>query len=95
MLPGPRLLSYGMEQLLWVCRRHMTSFLYSSDTTVYSRTAMLYLSIALSNITRPHLLCACSLPWPALMQIPSPLSSQQTCKQCLTIKWRELFSAYM
>ena len=54
MLPGPRLLSYGMEQLLWACRRHMTRFLYSSDTTVYSRTAMLYLSIALSNITRPR-----------------------------------------
>ena len=73
MLPGPRLLSYGMEQLLWVCRRHMTRFLYSSDTTVYSRTAMLYLSIALSNITRPHLLCACSVPYGDLRPQPGPV----------------------
>ena len=46
MLPGPRLLSYGMEQLLWACRRHMTRFLYSRDTTVHLHTAKLYLRTA-------------------------------------------------
>ena len=35
MLPGPRLLSYGMEQLLWAGGRHVTRFLYSRDTTVH------------------------------------------------------------
>ena len=34
MLPGPRLLSYGMEQLLWAGGRHVTRFLYSRDTEV-------------------------------------------------------------
>ena len=34
MLPGPRLLSYGMEQLLLAGGRHVTRFLYSRDTKV-------------------------------------------------------------
>ena len=46
MLPGPRLLSYGMEQLLWAGGRHVTRFLYSRDTTVHLRTAKLYLGTA-------------------------------------------------
>ena len=33
-LPGPRLLSYGMEQLLWAGGRHVTRLLYSRDTEV-------------------------------------------------------------
>ena len=33
-LPGPRLLSYGMEQLVWAGERHVTRFLYSRDTSV-------------------------------------------------------------
>ena len=41
MLPGPRLLSYGMEQLLWAGGRHVTRFLYSRDTTVHLHTAKL------------------------------------------------------
>ena len=35
MLLGPRLLSYGMEQLLWAGGWHATRFLYSRDTTVH------------------------------------------------------------
>ena len=30
-LPGPRLLSYGMEQLVWAGERHVKRFLYSRD----------------------------------------------------------------
>ena len=34
-LPGPRLLSYGMEQLVWAGERHVKRFLYSRDTSVH------------------------------------------------------------
>ena len=35
MLPGPRLLSYGMVQLLWAGGPHVTRFLYSRDTNLH------------------------------------------------------------